>query len=46
MLDLLAKHDGEEIAVRARKDTSPITRLHDRGKGSDPGPTPKVSSMS
>ncbi len=29
-------HDGEEVAVRTRKDTTPITRLHVRGKGAQP----------
>lgn len=29
-------HDGEELAIRPRKDTTPITRLHVRGKGAHP----------
>lgn len=29
-------HDGEEIAIRPRNDTTPITRLHIRGKGAHP----------
>lgn len=29
-------HDGEGLAIRPRKDTSPVTRLHVRGKGAQP----------
>jgi hypothetical protein len=29
-------HDGEEPAIRPRKDTTPITRLYVRGKGAHP----------
>ncbi|GAA3399339.1 IS481 family transposase [Cryptosporangium minutisporangium] len=30
-------HNDEEIAVRPRRDTSPITRLHSRGMNTQPG---------
>ena len=36
-------HGDEELAVRPRRDTSPITRLHVRGKGTH-GPTTSSNS--
>ena len=29
-------HDGEELAIKPRRDTTPITRLYVRGKNSQP----------